>query len=162
MKIVIEGCDGVGKTSIAKILAEKYGCDIVHMTSQDPGDYEFYKQSLRKENVIYDRNVLGEMVYPHVFNRQKKLAGVELREILHHFKKDVYFFVLTADPETIRLRLSRRGNEASEILESIDYINAKFKTLVYEYKLSEIDTTQMKIEDVANKIIEIIESKENK
>lgn len=161
MRIVIEGCDGVGKTSICKILAEKYGCDIVHMTSQDPGDYEFYKQSLRKENVIYDRNVLGEMVYPHVFDRNGKLAEVELSDILYKFEKDVHFFVLTADPETIRLRLSRRGNEVGEVLDSIDYINAKFKTLVYEHKLTEIDTTQMKIEDVANKIIEIIESKEN-
>ena len=32
MNIIIEGCDGVGKTTLAKKLADKYCCDILHMT----------------------------------------------------------------------------------------------------------------------------------
>ena len=34
MNIIIEGCDGVGKTTLAKKLADKYCCDILHMTKK--------------------------------------------------------------------------------------------------------------------------------
>ena len=156
MKIVLEGCDGVGKTSVAKILAMKYGCDIVHMTGDDPKDYNFYNQSLRKENVIYDRNVIGERVYPLVFNREPELKRYELDLILESHT-DVHFFVLTANADEIERRLKNRGNENENILKSLGYINAKFKTLAYEYGIHEIDTTHARIEDVALRIINIIE-----
>ena len=39
MKIILEGCDGTGKTTLAKLLAEKYGLDICHCTAEDPKDF---------------------------------------------------------------------------------------------------------------------------
>ena len=160
MKIVIEGCDGVGKTSVVNMLAKKYGCDVVHMTGDDPKDCEFYHQSLRKNNVIYDRNVIGEMVYPRIFGRQRELSHEQLADIIN-MHKDVHFFVLTANPVTIQMRLSTRGTECPEILNSLDYINAKFKVLAYEYGITEIDTTQMTQNQVVEEIEKIINEKEN-
>lgn len=48
MKIILEGADGTGKTTLAKILAERYGLDICHCTQDDPNDFIFYQQSIRK------------------------------------------------------------------------------------------------------------------
>lgn len=163
MRIIIEGCDGTGKTSVAKILAEKYGCDLVHMTGDDPKDRDFYFQSIRKENVVYDRNVIGEMVYPYVFNRNPQLQHSDCIDILKGAHTlHVYVFVLTAKPETCKQRLMRRGNECKEVLDKLDYINAKFKTLAYECDhigVIEIDTTMLTIDQTAAKIIKIIESR---
>lgn len=159
MKIVIEGCDGTGKTSVAKILAEKYGCDIVHMTGNDPKDYEFYNQSLRKEQVVYDRNVLGEFVYPYVFGRQKEVQYSELNTLMH-FRRSigVHFFVLTANRETCKRRLIEK-DEDIKIIQNIDYILAKFKTLAFEFNIPEIDTTLLTAEETAKEIMNIIERK---
>ena len=44
MRIILEGCDGTGKTTLANILAFKYGLDICHCTASDPSDFQFYKQ----------------------------------------------------------------------------------------------------------------------
>lgn len=156
MKIVLEGCDGVGKTSIAKILAERYGLDIVHMTSDDPKDFLFYDQSLRKENVIYDRNVIGERVYPHVFKRPFELLDSELTAIIDRHK-DVHFFVITADDEEIRRRLHSRGYENDKIVENIELINTKFKLLAVINDIPVIDTTIIDATDAAQQIINIIE-----
>lgn len=161
MKIIIEGCDGTGKTSVAKALAAKYGCDVVHMTGDDPKDYDFYLNSIRKTNVVYDRNVVGEMVYPYVFNREPVLNQAGFEMIIAYAKNtDVWIFVLTAKPETCQLRLQRRGNERKEILDQLDYINAKFKVLAHENDLIEIDTAQLTVDQTVDKIIKIIEGEE--
>ena len=159
MKIVIEGCDGTGKTSVAKILAEKYGCDIVHMTGNDPRDYQFYYQSLRKEQVVYDRNVLGEFVYPYVFGRQKEVRYGKLNRLMYFCRNNgVYFFVLTANRETCKLRLIEK-DEDIRIIRNIDYILAKFRALAFEYDIPEIDTTLSTAEETAKEIMNIIERK---
>lgn len=163
MRIVIEGCDGTGKTSVAKILAKQYGCDVVHMTGDDPKDHEFYWQSLRKQNVIYDRNVLGELVYPYVFDRGKCLTNAEADNAISFYKqRGVYFFVLTANEGICKARLMMRGNEDQRILSNIPYILAKFKALAFEYNIPEIDTSQRSTSSVAKEIIKIIEESENK
>lgn len=163
MTIVIEGCDGTGKTSVAKVLAEKYGCDVVHMTGKDPADFEFYSQSLRKKNVIYDRNVLGELVYPYVFRRSKQLQQEEADRLVRFYKDHgVYFFVLTADAVTCAMRLTARGNEDQKILDNISYILAKFKAVAFEYGIPEIDTSHRSVSEVAKQIMTIIEEKEKK
>lgn len=51
MRIVLEGVDGAGKTTLAKILAQKYGLDICHCTQYDAADYAFYRQTLRKRRL---------------------------------------------------------------------------------------------------------------
>lgn len=159
MKIVLEGCDGAGKTSIANILAKKYGCDVVHMTGEDPKDFIFYDQSLRKENVIYDRNVLGERVYPQVFKRPYELSEKQLVNILDRHE-DVHFFVITAGHRTMLNRIKDRGNEDQRIIEGIPFIDAMFITLAKQYNIPIIDTTTITVEDAAQQIINIIDEKE--
>lgn len=157
MKIILEGCDGTGKTTLAKILANRYGLDICHCTQDDPGDYEFYRQTLRKENVIWDRHTIGELIYPKVFGRRQKIGCEDARLLMHHAKEGgVNVLVLTADIESIHNRIDARGNEDTKVYNNLAYIDKQFRRYAEEFRLPIIDTSKMTI----NEIFNLIEGKE--
>ena len=157
MKIVLEGCDGTGKTTLAKILADRYKLDICHCTQKDAADYNFYRQTLRKEDVIWDRHTIGELIYPKVFNRDAQIGTEDARLVIHYGKEEgVKFFVLTADIEVIKNRLLGRGNEDNRIVKMCEEIDARFRFYAEQYDIPIIDTSKMTL----NEIFDLIE-KEN-
>lgn len=157
MRIILEGCDGTGKTTLAKILADRYGLDICHCTQDDPGDYEFYRQTLRKENVIWDRHTLGELIYPEVFGRNQKIGCEDARLLMHYAKEGgVKVFVLTTDKSSIYQRLNARGNEDSSVYENVSYIDKQFKRYAEEFGIPIIDTSKMTLKEIFN----LVEGKE--
>lgn len=157
MKIIIEGCDGTGKSTLAKILADRYGLDICHCTQDDPGDYEFYRQTLRKENVIWDRHTIGELIYPKIFGRKQKIGVEDARLLMHHAKEGgVKVLVLTADVVSILDRIDARGNEDERVYDNLAKINYLFKKYARKFHLPLIDTSKMTLEDIFN----LIEEKE--
>jgi broad-specificity NMP kinase len=157
MKIILEGCDGTGKTTLAKILAEKYGLDIAHCTQSDASDYDFYRQTLRKENIVWDRHTIGELIYPFVFDRKANIGPEDARLIMHYAKEEgVKVIVLTADIMTIYERLNARGNEDSRIYENVDYIDAQFRFFAEQYHVPVIDTSKMTLQQ----IFDLVENKQ--
>lgn len=157
MKIILEGCDGTGKTTLAKILADRYGLDICHCTQDDPGDYEFYRQTLRKENVIWDRHTLGELIYPKVFGRVQKISSEDARLLMHYAKEEgVTVLVLTTDIESIHDRIDARGDEDGRICDRLAKIDEQFKRYAEEFRIPIIDTSTMTLKEIFN----LIEEKE--
>ena len=153
MKIILEGCDGTGKTTLAKILADKYGLEIAHCTQHDAADYHFYKQTVRKENIIWDRHTIGELIYPHIFDRKPQIGVEDARLVLHYAKEQgVKVFVLTCDNETIRQRLLKRGNEHPNIMKNIENINRLFTFYAEMFHVPVIDTSKMTLNDIFNLI----------
>lgn len=149
MKIILEGCDGTGKTTLAKILAEKYGLDVCHCTQHDAKDYDFYRQTLRKENVVWDRHTIGELIYPKVFGRKQDIGTEDARLIMHYAKEeDVKVFVLTCDPEIIKKRLLGRGTEDYRIIKNYEKINHLFKFYARQFGIPVIDTTKMTLQEI--------------
>lgn len=157
MKIILEGCDGTGKTTLAKILADKYKLDICHCTQDDPGDYEFYRQTLRKENVIWDRHTLGELIYPKIFGRKQKIGTEDARLLMHYAKEGgVKVLVLTNGIESIYNRIDKRGNEDFRVHDNLAYIDGRFRFYANEFKIPIIDTSKMTLQEIFN----LIEEKE--
>lgn len=155
MRIILEGADGTGKTTLAKILADRYGLDICHCTQDDPGDFPFYQQTLRKENVVWDRHTLGELIYPDIFGRQQKISPEDARLLLHNARnEDVKVFVLTADPEIMLERINARGTEDQRIHDNLKAIDDKFKFYANEFRIPIIDTSKMTLNDIFNVIEE--------
>lgn len=151
MKIVIEGCDGTGKTTLAKILAEKYNLDICHCTQKDAADYDFYRQTLRKEDVIWDRHTIGELIYPEVFGREQQIATEDARLVVLHGKEEgVKFLVLTDDIENIKNRLLSRGTEDQRIIKRCEEIDERFRFYAKEFHIPIINTSKMTINDIFN------------
>lgn len=127
MRILIEGCDGVGKTTLAKILAEKYNLDYCHCTQNDLISKEFYLHSLNKNNIVWDRHFIGEMIYPKLFKRDQMLTKRDFFNICTKIKElNVIVLVLTTDVLTIRERLDKRGTEHKIIYDNIKLINDQF------------------------------------
>lgn len=157
MKIIIEGVDGAGKTTLAKILAEKYGLEICHCTQHDPADFYFYRETLRKENVIWDRHTIGELIYPLIFNRKAQITDVEAKAVIDIAKSEgVKIFVLTAPLETLYKRLRTRDkDEHPRILANLSLIDGAFKECAKRMGVPVIDTTDMTL----NEIFELIETK---
>lgn len=152
--IVIEGCDGTGKTTLCKKLAERYGWDTVHVTSKDPNDFNFYTQTLRKKNVIYDRHFLGEMIYPSVYNRKGNLNKYDLDWLKSYiFDTKTCVIVLTAKLDEIKRRLTERG-ELKFVFDKVDSINDQFLKLAHSCMFKIFDTSI----DSFDTICEYIES----
>ena len=141
--LIIEGADGTGKTTLAKIVAAKFGWDICHCTAEDPADFDFYKQTVRKKNIIWDRHTIGELIYPYVFDRKAKIGTEDARIVLNTAKQNnIGIIVLTANLDDIKSRLIKRGNECKEVLDNLEWINDQFKFYANAYHLPIIDTSR--------------------
>ena len=145
MKIILEGCEGVGKTTLAEKLVKKYNLDYVHITNKDPNDYMFYRETMRKEDVLYDRHFIGEMIYPKVFNRKGNLKKEQLRKLIKFSKNNgVVVLVLTADLDIVQKRIKERNKYKPDfILEKIPEIHKKFFNLAIECGVYLVGTSKM-------------------
>ena len=153
MRIILEGADGVGKTTLANILAFKYGLDICHCTQHDPADFRFYKESVRKNNVIWDRHTIGELIYPGIFNRKQQITGEDARIVLWNAKElGAKIFVLTEDLFLLQKRLLDRGGEDPRIFDSINRINNLFVFYAEQFNIPVISTSSMTLDEIFNMV----------
>jgi len=67
--VVVEGADGVGKTTVAKRIAEVLKLKYIHTTA--PKDYQTAKDEcfdlIHTQDAVLDRSWVGEFVYPQLF-----------------------------------------------------------------------------------------------
>lgn len=121
MNIVIEGCDGTGKSSIAKHLCERLGLQYWH--ESQPRTFDEYKQMLEYGGFVFDRFCFGQFVYNTP--AQRRLSIEELKTLL----ADVFpatgtiLLYVDAHTESIIKRLLQRGEGTEEIKdEMVKYI----------------------------------------
>lgn len=89
MRIIIDGNDGVGKTTLAKRLQSDFKIkSYIHLSGKDPRNYEFYNQLLDKEDVIFDRSFLDEPVYSAVLKRKYAMQNGEFNKLIEKVKQN--------------------------------------------------------------------------
>jgi len=69
---VVEGTDGVGKSTLAKSLADRYRCQLLWLGRPEKGEaFEFYMKAyveqIKGSRVVLDRSHYSEEVYGHAF-----------------------------------------------------------------------------------------------
>ena len=161
MKVIIEGCDLTGKTTLINKLKNYYNDDrlsYLHFSYKDRTDYEFYNTILDKENFIADRHFLDEIIYSEIFNRKCGLTAEEYLNLIMKCKKNnIKILILTSDNKTLLNRLLNRGEDEKEVRDNLFKINDYFKKLSKEFYFPLIDTTKVSFEEIIN----YIEGEEN-
>ena len=135
MLIVLEGCDGSGKTTIAHNLkAVMPNAEIIHCTTDTPNDFEFFKTLIlasQNRDIIADRFCYGQFVYQKPEERHltpEQLYALEVGMISAGAK----VIHVTAPVKTIKARLGWRKEEPMHTVEEITgrYIDLFESTLI--------------------------------
>lgn len=131
MLYILEGCDGVGKTTLANQLAPLLNAEVIHCTAETPNDFDFFHEIITvaaNKNIIADRFCYGQFVYQEPVERP--LTEAELRkletEMLWVGAKLIY---VTSDTPTVMDRLIYRGEKTSI---PVDEIKKRFSAVLSE------------------------------
>lgn len=111
MLFVLEGCDGVGKSTIAGELEPILDARIIHCTSQTPNDYKFFHDIIdaaNQTNIIADRFMYGQFVYQDERHRPLSLKQLGYLEA-EALAVGVKLIHVRADNAVIEQRLALRG-----------------------------------------------------
>ena len=126
MLIVLEGCDGVGKSTLASSLAKIINAEVIHCTSTTPNDKKFFEgviEASKKKNIIADRFCYGQYVYQK--EKCRPLGGIEELHRLEvkMLKAGAKVVLVEAPADEIEERLSARGEKPISGLTVTDVIN---------------------------------------
>lgn len=121
MLIVLEGCDGAGKTVLANKLAKLFSATIIHCSRHTPNTCEFFEdiiEASKTQNIIADRFCYGQFVYQSEEERSLTSGSLYWLEtsMLAAGAKVVY---VTADKEDIEDRLNLRLEVTSKPVKDI-------------------------------------------
>ena len=153
MRILIDGCDGTGKTSVAEKLANRLNCDIIRLTHNGDGSFRKYMEVMIPENMVHDRTFISELIYPKYFGRKSKLdegSEMTLFNLLEQYDCKVFIFT-TAESE-LKKRLKERGDDFLKDFEQVKNINRDYLQIAYMYEFEIIDTTYKTVEEVVYEI----------
>lgn len=153
MKIYLDGCDGVGKSTLANYLSERFCIDKFCLTKDSEKSIDRYKSLTHLDNVVYDRTFLSEVVYPEIFGREEWLSENDIEYLLDCYRKEKCLIVIcTASNETIRDRILARGVEFFEVIKNIANINTKYRELAMKYNLLLVNTQCHTSEEIGDMI----------
>ena len=105
-----------------------------HSSSDTKNDLQYHYNLLKEDNVVLDRANLGEIVYPSIYNRKKKMNWDEQIDFMNEcMKKDVIYIIFYAsDFNTLKERLFKRG-DTQQVLDNAEKINLAFRILAEEF-----------------------------
>lgn len=129
MRIIIDGNDGVGKTTLSNELKDVFQIpSYIHLSYNDPTNYEFYFNMLLKDNVIFDRSFMDEKIYSKVLNRPTNLFDNEINK-LHLLLKKLNYIVIICYSDKKRTK----ENELQQIKQNEKNIDNYFKDLAHKH-----------------------------
>jgi thymidylate kinase len=134
MNIVIEGCDGTGKSSIAKHLCERF--NLYYWHESQPRTFDEYKQMLECGGFVFDRFCFGQFVYNA--SEERKLTPEELKKLVTEVFAQTGTILLYVDAktDTIIKRLIQRGEgdpkQISEMEKWIKNIRGTYRQVLRE------------------------------
>lgn len=121
MLIVLEGCDGVGKSTIARNLSQLMDARIVHCTASTPNDYKFFKSIIdasKYQNIIADRFCYGQFVYQN--EKERHLTHAELTQLeLDMIEAGAKVIHVHAPVDEVKRRLRYRNESTAIPVEEI-------------------------------------------
>lgn len=164
LSIIVEGCDCVGKTTLAEELSRVTGLKVVKGSSFEiaelgaDGMFEHMRDLIHREDIIIDRFFYSNLVYGELFNYPMMNESQ-----YHKLVKDVnelnhMVLYLHTSFGTILHRMNNRGDDMIGI-NHVDSILSKYKERLYgDFKpkmMLSLDTTSINISKEAKRIKDI-------
>lgn len=172
MLIILEGCDGVGKTTFAQTLHEelcKWGePDEVVMRSSGPFDGDPLDEYIHRlkympntgRHVIADRWHWGELVYGPIFRKMSRMTVNEFKFIEQYLNLCGALVVsMTLPKEVIVERLKTRGDDMVKA-QHVDRILRGYARVREMTMLPYMNLDVIPIVGVANHVIELAQDVE--
>ena len=134
MNIVIEGCDGTGKSSIANHLCARFNLTYWHESV--PQDLYYYTRCLKYGGFVFDRFCFGQFVYNTP--EERKMTPEELNKLVTEVfaQTDTILLYVDAKTDTIINRLIQRGEgdpkQISEMEKWIKNIRGTYRQVLRE------------------------------
>ncbi|MFW5902900.1 MAG: adenylate kinase family protein [archaeon] len=155
-KIIITGCPGTGKTSLAKTIGDQLNLEVIHINQ------EFIRDN--KMDIGFDsgrKSVEVDLEELEKFLEDKK--GVIESHLLCEFSlENSLVIVLRCDTKELRERLKERDYGEKKIKENLEaeifnYCGEEARLNYEENKVYEIDTTNKDVDKVKEEVIEFID-----
>ena len=96
------------------IYRDKYNMKIINSTSKTRNTFEYHLDLLDyQQNTVFDRFHFGEMIYPHIYNREGKLTDEDFDYLNQRIidNNDLLIVFTCSDMNIINERLKARGEE---------------------------------------------------
>lgn len=150
--IVLEGPDGVGKSTLAQRLSAQHGFRVVH-SPKTPDHLDLatrYREILSSaDRILFDRCFVSELVYGPLHRGRSRITWSEALDLAESVMDRTGLFVhLTAPPPIIRRRLLARDGEAASLEEVTALVTGYqrvFSTLADYTKVLTLDTTALEL-----------------
>ena len=139
MNFIFEGPKGCGKTTAINELYQYLdNCDVVHATKDTANNYLWHRLYLsrgsKNSNMIFDRFYFGELVYPYLENRERKINFAEIIQLQLEFNPTTIIGYSSNDDLLISRVSERDGNFGSDYAQEIIDSNHIFKYIAWIMK----------------------------
>jgi len=152
-KIVITGCPGTGKTTLAEELGKELSVKVIHVDRDfiEENDLDLGVDEYR-DSVEADLEKLKDVL-------KGEKAIIESHLLCEIELKDALVIVLRCNPGELRKRLKKRGYNKEKIKENVeaeivDYCAEKARENYSE--VQEIETTDKNVEETKQRLLKII------
>jgi len=147
--VVIEGCDGTGKTTLARRLTGEHGFSHVHAT-RTPDHLDLttrYLHILDTDNrLVMDRSFVSELVYGPLQRGRSRLTWAQVLDLAEAVTQRTGVFIhLTAPADIVHARLLLRdgqGDAPDALTALLAAYERAFRTLTDHATVITIDTAQ--------------------
>lgn len=153
MRVIIEGPDGCGKSTLADYLVEKYGLTAIHSTADTPNDLQYHIDLLSNDNVVLDRANLGEIVFPILHHRDFKMSFEDQEKFMQYCNEHDVIYIVFYDStfEVLKDRLFSRGDN-EWVLKHAEIMNYMFMELALRYSEQYDNVFALDISKVSDQI----------
>jgi thymidylate kinase len=114
--VVIDGCDGTGKTTLARRISARYGHRVIHASLSAVGTDLFAKYDAMINSpvpLVFDRSFVSELVYGPLERGSSRLSLDQAAQLAATVAERQGVLVhLTGQPERINERLRARDGRA--------------------------------------------------
>lgn len=134
--IVIDGCDGTGKTTLAEALCKRFNGVYMHNTYRWPKKMPLYHTAAlhralklsRERLVVIDRLWMSEAIYADVYRGGSPWPhmGRIMDRIVRRF---CGLYIITQSPKGHRERFEELKSERKEMYEDVDQVRIRFDML---------------------------------